>query len=98
VSPDVAVAPERLEFSPAAGELTLVFTPLAGSGVTVTEVATTFPAFRARLLGRENKVAVTFDPSRWPSDGPPPQPRLVLRTTSQAEPDINVELAVTGAR
>lgn len=98
VTPDIAFSPNRLEFSSAAaGERTLAFMPLAGSGVEVLSANTTYSAFRAQLLGREHKVVVTFDPSRWPHDGSPPQPRLVLRTTSQAEPHVAVELAVTNA-
>ncbi len=95
VTPDVAVSPGRLVFSPtASSERTLVYTPLAGSSVEVRSVTTDFPAFQARLLGRENKIVVKFDPGRWPSDGPPPHPHVILRTTSRVEPDVAVELVV----
>jgi hypothetical protein len=96
VVPDLDYTPDRLTFSIGVqGERSLSYTPRPGSGVAVTDVTTTHRAFRAWLVGGEGRAIVAFDSAAWPRDALPTSARLVLRTTSPAEPDVEVDLVVT---
>lgn len=100
VDPDIAVSPDRLEFSPEVPDAKSVeLRANQISALEVQEVTCTHRAFSATLESpgadatSRRVVRVAFDPAQWQDSSHTAE--LFIKTNSVAEPVLRIGLSVT---